>query len=82
METNVGALRRRLQSTDKKVREKASQLLRKVISNQFSLMNLGILDVYTLLGSISKQLQKVETFPWQIPKIQQELLAELRKDSW
>ena len=79
METNIGALRKRLESTDKKVREKASQLLKKIISKQFFLMNLGILDVYILLGSISKQLQKVQTFPWQIPKIQQELLAELTK---
>ena len=79
METNVEALRKRLESTDKKVREKAAQLLRKINCKQFFLMNLGILDVYTLLGSTSKQLQKVETFPWQIPKVQQELLEELCK---
>ena len=66
-------------TTDKKVKEKASQLLRRIISKQFFLMNLGILDIYRLLGSTSKQLQKVQLFPWHIPKIQQQLLEHLKK---
>ena len=63
----------------KKVKETASQLLRRILSKQFFRMNLGILDVCHLLGSFSKQLQKVEHFPWRIPKIQLRLLYNLEK---
>ena len=52
----------RTESTDKKVREKASQLLKSICSKQFLLLNLGILDVYRILGDISKALQTVEQF--------------------
>ena len=79
METNICALKKRTEGTDKKVVEKASQLLRKIISKQFFLLNLGILDVYHRLASASKQLQTVEQFPWQIPKIQQKLIEDLKK---
>ena len=79
METNVAALKKRVESKDKKVSEAASQLLRRIMSKQFFLINLGILDVYHLLGSFSKQLQKVEQFPWKIPRIQLTLLDQLKK---
>ena len=79
IETSICALKKRTEGTDKKVVEKASQLLRKIISKQFFLLNLGILDVYHLLASASKKLQKVEVFPWQIPLIQQQLVEDLKK---
>ena len=79
MKTNICALQKRTEGTDKKVVEKASQLLRKIISKQFFLLNLGILDVYHLLASASKKLQKVEQFPWQIPKVQLQLVEDLKK---
>lgn len=79
MKTNVAALQERVKSKDKKVSETASQLLRRIMSKQFFLMNLGILDVYRLLGSCSKELQKVEQFPWKIPRIQLRLLDQLQK---
>ena len=63
METNIAALRKRTESTDKKVTEKASQLLKSICSKQFLLLNHGILDVYRILGDISKALQTVEQFP-------------------
>ena len=79
METNIAALRKRTESTDSKVKEKASKLLKRICSKQFLLTNLGILDVYNLLGGISKELQTVEQFPWNIPKLQQKLLKQLEK---
>ena len=79
METNVAALRKRTESIDKKVKEKASRLLNQICSKQFLLLNLGILDIYQLLGRISKQLQTVEQFPWNIPKVQQALVQQLKK---
>ena len=77
METNVCALKKRAESKDKKVKEKAAGLLNKVLSKKFFLLNLGILDVYQLLGSYSKLLQRVEQFPWDIPKLQQSLIEKL-----
>ena len=77
METNVGALRKRTESSDKKVRETAASLLNKICSKKFLLVNLGVLDIYRLLGSFSKQLQRVEQFPWDIPKLQQSLVQQL-----
>jgi hypothetical protein len=79
METNIAALRKRTESTDSKVKEKASKLVKRICSKQFLLTNLGILDVYNLLGGISKELQTVEQFPWNIPKLQQKLLKQLEK---
>ena len=78
-ETNIAALRKRTESTDKKVKEKASSLLNKICNKQFFLLNLGILDIYRLLGSVSSLLQTVEQFPWDIPKRQDELLDQLKK---
>ena len=43
------------------------------------LLNLGLLDIYRILGSISSQLQSVEQFPWDIPKKQSELVDTLLK---
>ena len=79
METNIAALRKRTESSDKKVSDKAASLLRRICSKQFFLTNLGIQDIYRLLGSSSKELQTVEQFPWNIPKLQQKLLRQLEK---
>ena len=51
METNIAAPRKRTESTDKKVSDKAAGLLRRICSKQFFLPNLGLLDIYRLLGS-------------------------------
>ena len=59
METNIQALKKRVGSQDKKVSEKASELLRRMISKQFFMTMHGNLDVYCLFGSISKELQTV-----------------------
>ena len=63
MMTNIAALRKRTESTDKKVREKAASLLKRICSKQFFMTNLGFLDIYHLLGGISKELQLSKCFP-------------------
>ena len=78
IETTITALKKRAESNNKEVREKASIRLKKVCNKQFLLLNLGLLDIYRLLGSISCQLQKVEQFPWDIPKTQTKLLETLK----
>ena len=41
--------------------------------------NLGLLDIYKLLGSVSSNLQTVQTFPWDIPRQQEQLIKTLRR---
>ena len=77
METNIEALRKRTESSGKKVRDQAAQILKRICSKQFFLTLHGVLDIYHLLGSISKELQTVEQFPCNIPKVQEKLLTEL-----
>ena len=60
IETTITALKKRAESKNKEVREKASNLLKNVCTKQFLFLNLGLLDIYRLLGSSSCQLQNVE----------------------
>ena len=78
-ETTITALRKREQSNDKKVKESASRLLKNICSKTFLILNLGLLDIYRLLGSISSLLQSVQQFPWDIPKKQSLLIKTLKK---
>ena len=78
IETTITALKKRAESKNKEVREKASNLLKNVCTKQFLFLNLGLLDIYRLLGSSSCQLQNVEQFPWDIPKTQRKLLETLK----
>ena len=75
LETTIAALRKRIESKDKEVKDKASDLLKKICSKKFLILNLGLLDIYRLLGSLSCQLQTVQQFPWDIPKIRTIVLA-------
>ena len=43
--------------------------------------NLGLIDIFSLLGKMSRRLQKVELFPWEISQIQDELVSTLRQMS-
>ena len=70
-------LKKRAESKNKEVSEKASNLLKKVCTKQFLLLNICLIDIYRLLGCISCQLQKVEQSPWDIPKTQTKLLKTL-----
>ena len=78
-ETTIVALRKRIESKDKDVKETASRLTKEICSKKFLILTLGLLDVYRLLGSVSSQLQTVEQFPWNIPQKQLELMKTLRR---
>ena len=45
IETTITALKKRAESNNKEVREKASIRLKKVCNKQFLLLNLGLLDI-------------------------------------
>ena len=62
-------------------REKAARVMKRIQTQEFMLLNLGLIDIYQDLGETSKKLQKVEQFPWDIPKIQESLLKNLQKRS-
>ena len=66
-------------STKRETREKAGRILKHWKTQQWMLINLGLIDIFALLGSISKSLQKVEQFPWQISRTQGDLIKTLRK---
>ena len=66
-------------STKKDMREKAGAILKKWKTQQWMATNLGLIDIFSLLGQISKRLQRVELFPWDISQIQQELIVSLKK---
>ena len=78
-ETTISALRKRESSKDKKVKDTAARLLKEICNKKFLILNLGLLDVYRILGSVSSQLQSVQLFPWEIPKRQKELTETLQK---
>ena len=42
------------------------------------LINLGLIDIFRLLGQVSKKLQTVELFPWEIIGTQTDLIRALR----
>ena len=65
-------------SSKKEVRDKAGRILKQWKTQQWMMVNLGLIDVFTVLGNTSKSLQKVEQFPWEILKTQNELIKTLR----
>lgn len=48
LETTIAALKKRIESKDKDVKKKASDLLKKICNKEFLVTNLGLLDVYRL----------------------------------
>ena len=54
IETTIASLKMRTDSTDKKVRDKAAEFLRKICNKIF--FTLAILDIYILLGGFSSLL--------------------------
>ena len=61
------------------MKEKAARILKRIKTQEFMLLNLRLIDIYQGLGVNSKMLQKVEQFPWEISRIQQNLVNTLRK---
>ena len=43
------------------------------------MVNLGLIDIFRVLGMASKSLQRVEIFPWDVLVIQEELISKLRE---
>ena len=66
-----------INSTNKDLREKAGVILKKWKTQEWMMINLGLIDIFNLLGQISKRLQQVEIFPWEIAEIQEELILSL-----
>ena len=66
-------------ATKKDTRDKAARILNHWKTQQWMILNLGLIDIFTLLGVFSKSLQKVEQFPWEIRKTQRQLINALRK---
>ena len=79
LDITIEALRKRTESKDKDVKTKAAHLLNSICNKEFLLTNLGLLDIYSLLGSVSSNLQTVQQFPWDIPKQQDRLIKTMRR---
>ena len=60
-------------------REKVARVLKRIQTQHFMLLNLGFIDIYQELGQARKGLQKVEQFPWDIQKIEQNLVRNLQR---
>ena len=52
--------------TMKEIKEKAARILKRIKTQEFMLLNLGLIDIYEELRQVSKRLQNVEQFPWEI----------------
>ena len=66
-------------SAKKETKEKAGRILKMWKTQQWMMINLGLIDIFRILGMASKRLQKVEIFPWDVLSIQEELISSLRK---
>ena len=70
-----------LLSSKKEIQEKAGNILKCWKTQQWMAINIGLIDIFRLLGQTSKRLQKVELFPWEIVDIQENVIKDLRKMS-
>ena len=70
-----------LNSAKKEAREKAGEILKKWKTQQWMMIHLGLIDIFNLLGVMSKRFQKVEVFPWQIIDIQEDMISALKNMS-
>ena len=78
IEIIIRALKVRAESKEKKVKDIAAVLLKKIVNKHFLAVHLGLIDVYRVLGSYSSMLQKVEQFPWDVTEKLTSLVKELR----
>ena len=65
-------------SSKKETKEKAGRILKSWKTQQWMMINLGLIDIFRLMGMASKELQKVEIFPWDVLGIQESLISNLR----
>ena len=66
-------------SSKKETKEKAWRILKSWKTQQWMMTNLGLMDIFRLMGQVSKALQTVELFHWEILDIQDGLIKNLRK---
>ena len=69
---------RSMECGEKDQREQASNWLKKILKKTFIMVNLGLIDIYRLLGTFSCLLQTVEQFPWTVEQRLRELIKCLR----
>ena len=69
---------RSIECGEKDQREHASNWLKKILTMTFIMVNLGLIDIYRLLGTYSCLLQTVEQFPWTVEQRLRELIQYLR----
>ena len=70
----VNVLRKRAESSNRKVSDTAKDLLSKLLTVKFVGTLLGCIDIYRVIATASSELQTVELFPW-------EVIAKLNSDS-
>ena len=68
-------------SSNKETREKAGRILKAWKTQLWMMTNLGLIDVFRQLGQVSRNLQTVELFPWEVLEIQSGLIKTLREMS-
>ena len=66
-------------SSKKETRENDRDILKSWKTQQWMMTNLGLIDIFRQLGQVSRNLQTVELFPWEILEIQDEMIRTLRK---
>ena len=66
-------------SSKKETKEKAGRILKSWKTQKWMMTNLGLMDIFRLMGQVSKALQTVELFPWEKLDIQDGLIKNLRK---
>ena len=69
---------RSIESGEKDQTEHAPNWLKKIVTKTFILVNLGLIDIYGLLGCYSCLLQTVEQFPWTVEQRLRELIPCLQ----
>lgn len=52
--------------------------MKRLQTQEFMLLSIGLIDIYQELGELRKMLQRVEQFPWDIPKAQESLVKSLK----
>ena len=62
----VNVLRKRAESSNKKVSDTAKDLLSKLLTVKFVGTLLGCIDIYRVIATASSELQTVELFPWEV----------------
>ena len=80
-EAIIKALQERADSSNKKVRDTAKELLEKLLTTKFIGTLLGCIDIYRVIATASCNLQTVEQFPWEVIANLKSVIHKLEKMS-